>query len=294
MTRSLLARWMRRLALTALPIGACNSPVTPPPDALLVDGGDDGTDDADVLPPCASDHPKCGRYIILVDGGPDPTIMPADCLPCGFVGANGMMGNYCSIEDHRCGREFVCKPECVGRRPAGLVEPSLMMSDKMAEWLARAAHLEAASVPAFARLRDELTMHGAPERLIAGARRAMLDEIRHARMMTDLARAAGARVPLVDAPPEPERTRPLVEIALENGVEGCVRETLGAHAALQQTGQTSARPIMSDTFRRIAIDEARHAALAWAVDAWLTPQLTDGENARVNEAMRRALREIAA
>src|SRR5580693_1889069 len=44
-----------------------------------------------------------------------------------------------------------------------------------------AAYLEAASVRAFDWLEDELSAHGAPERLQARARRAARDEVRYAR-----------------------------------------------------------------------------------------------------------------
>ena len=171
-----------------------------------------------------------------------------------------------------------------------------MMSDKMAEHFARLAHLEAASVPAFGRLVDELTSHGADARLIASARRAILDEQRHFAMMSDIAHRLGARVPAVEV--EPFRERSLVEMAIENAVEGCVRESAGVIAALQQAKASPDRQLAS-MLTSIAIDEQRHADLAWAVHAWLSPRLTASERARVRLAMREALgtmfdREVAA
>jgi hypothetical protein len=45
------------------------------------------------------------------------------------------------------------------------------------------AQLEAASIVAFDRLARELDAHGAPAELVAEARRAKTDEVRHARTL---------------------------------------------------------------------------------------------------------------
>ncbi|MEO8874282.1 MAG: ferritin-like domain-containing protein, partial [Polyangiaceae bacterium] len=89
------------------------------------------------------------------------------------------------------------------------------------------AFLEAVSVHAFDRLEHELHAHGAQADLLLDARRARRDEERHTAMMTKLAARHGtyAQMP---AAPKPTPIRSLVEIALENAVEGCVRETYGA------------------------------------------------------------------
>jgi hypothetical protein len=158
----------------------------------------------------------------------------------------------------------------------------------MGAWLARAAHLEAASVPAFAQLERELMAHRAPERLVAGARRARHDEIRHARMMSDLARAAGAGVAAAEV--EPVAVRPLDELAVENAVEGCVRETLGAMIAFAQSSRTR-DPVLSSVLGAIAVDEMRHGNLSWAIDNWVNRQLDAPARRRVDEARGQALRD---
>ena len=119
---------------------------------------------------------------------------------------------------------------CNGRQPEGLklgsVEPGL------GGYFAQLAALEAASVPAFRRLARDLEALGAPTHLIQRAREAARDEIRHARQMRQLAnRIGGAPVPFTLAADRP-RTR--FELAMENAVEGCVRETLGAALAMFQ------------------------------------------------------------
>ena len=61
-------------------------------------------------------------------------------------------------------------------------------------------------------------------------------------------------------------------IALENAVEGCVREGYAAIVAALQARRAPA-PAFRTTMAAIADDEAAHAQLAWDVDAWLRPHL---------------------
>jgi hypothetical protein len=152
--------------------------------------------------------------------------------------------------------------------------------------LARTAYLEEASVQAFERLARELKARGAPRRLIAASRRAAQDEIRHARVTTQLAERAGASVPRVKV--EPRKVRPLQEMAIENVAEGCVRETFGAAVAMiqaERAGDAQVRRAM----KRIAQDETRHAELSWAVARWIEPRLDLDGRRRVREAQERAI-----
>src|SRR5262249_15726922 len=124
------------------------------------------------------------------------------------------------------GYALTCVTGCVGRMPEGLAARQGHERDAIANWLADVAYLEAASVDAFAILSQELQAHGAPSPLVRAAQRAGRDEVRHARVMGRLARAAGGR------PTKPRVKRAGVRcverMALENAVEGCVRETFGA------------------------------------------------------------------
>jgi hypothetical protein len=177
-----------------------------------------------------------------------------------------------------------------GRRPAGLAPPAHRGgTGAVGAWLAQAAWLEAASVYAFAQLARELEGHGAPNGLVLGARAAARDEVRHTALVTRLALRYGARpATAVVAPATP---RPLVELAMENIAEGCVRETWGAVIALWQAS-TAGDPVARATFRAIARDEARHAALAWAIDRWIQPQLDASAIERVHAARVAAAREL--
>ncbi|HEU4535075.1 MAG TPA: hypothetical protein VFS00_13200, partial [Polyangiaceae bacterium] len=120
---------------------------------------------------------------------------------------------------------------CAGRRPAGLAEPAAWSGGALGRYLARQAYLEAASVEAFERLALELASFGAPPELVALARRAGADEVRHHALIVALGRrfAPDFACPAPEAAPARARSR--FEFALENAVEGCVRETWGALVA---------------------------------------------------------------
>jgi hypothetical protein len=169
-----------------------------------------------------------------------------------------------------------------GRHPEGLLAGRVEARCALGALFAEMAWLEAASVPAFLRLADELKAHGAPDALVRAARRAAGEEVRHTRAMEALARRHGASVAAVELAPFAERS--LEAMLLENAREGCVRETYGAVVAgwqARNAGDTQVRAELG----RIAGDELRHAELAWAVEAWAAERLTAAERQRVREAM---------
>jgi hypothetical protein len=173
------------------------------------------------------------------------------------------------------------KEHCVGgRRPPGFVGTRIEHFERMAE-------LEAASVYAFEILAEELHAFGAPSSLVQAALRSARDEVRHARMM---GRLAGI-TPRVAIPPR--RVRSLVEVAVENAREGCVRETFGAAVArLESVTASTAR--VRKVMKRIFPDEERHAELAFAVDAWARSKLSQTERQLVADAKRTALDDLRA
>jgi hypothetical protein len=184
-----------------------------------------------------------------------------------------------------------CQYRCIGGRLThGYCAPEGMSNE--GERLAAMAYLEAVSVHAFERLECELEVHAAPPSLLREARRARRDEMRHTAMTTRLARRHGASPRLPEAP-APARARTLFDVALENAVEGCVRESYGAVRGLVEA-QTSPDPTMRRAMQSIAGDECRHAELAWAVHAWAMPRLTGDERRAVERAMKDAVAEIAA
>jgi hypothetical protein len=195
------------------------------------------------------------------------------------------------VETSVVGRRVRCQPDCTGRRPSRFVPTMRSWLDPVADYLAQAAELEAASVFAFRQLARDLEAHRAPLALVRAARRAAHDERRHARVVGALARRFGARY--VAPPVALTRARPLEMVVSENAVEGCVRETLGALTATFQATRSkdaSVRGIMA----RIARDETRHAALAWRVARWAEPRVDRLTRARVVAARSAAISELLA
>lgn len=194
----------------------------------------------------------------------------------------------CRYVDTQC-PDILPLPRAVcGRRTHGAGLAAALGDDALGRALAHMAALEAASIPAFARLARELAAHRAPLSLIRSAERARRDEVRHAATMRGLAHARGGSMGRV--PGRAVRgVRPLAELAIENALEGCVRETWGAAVARFQAAG-AADPALRRAMAVIARDEARHAALAWRVHRWALSRLD--EPARRECA--RALRDEAA
>lgn len=179
----------------------------------------------------------------------------------------------------------------IGRRPEGLVIEEARGASREGAFFARMEHLERASIGAFRRLARELEAHGAPASLVRRAERSVRDEARHARVASRWrARHGGERVPLARAP---HGVRPLVEIARENAVEGCVHETWGATIAALQA-RMAPDPALRADLERIARDEAAHAALAWSVDAWAAARLSGAERGSVRAARADAAERLPA
>jgi hypothetical protein len=184
-----------------------------------------------------------------------------------------------------------CSQACVGGRlTEGYQAPDGMRDE--GQRLAALSYLEAVSVHAFERLASELDVHRAPAQLLRAARCARRDEVRHTAMTARLARERGGSPRLPEAP-APIRARPLLEVAIENAVEGCVRETYGAVQGLVEA-QTSRDRGIRRAMMSIAADECRHAELAWAVHGWAMPRLSANERLQVERAMKDAIAEIAA
>lgn len=217
----------------------------------------------------ASGNVSCARCPV-VEGGRHPV----NCLETEDDGRPKTLCTY-----------FICAND--GRRPEGLREAQQQEPGcELGALYAHVAWLEAASVPAFLRLADELIAHGAPEALVRAARRSAGDEVRHTRAMQALARRHGASMPEVEIPPfEP---RSLEAMCAENAIEGCVRETFGALVTGWQA-RTAGDAEVRRALEPISRDELRHAELAWAVDAWAAERLTAPERERLRQLRREEL-----
>lgn len=185
------------------------------------------------------------------------------------------------------------EPNCaIGRRPAGFVSGRRKQSlacRPLGRHFAESARLEAASVTAFRVLRSELVAHGAPLRLVRAASRAAREEIRHTQLTSRLARRHGAtlNLPVVEKQP----IRELEAIAIENAVEGCVRETFGALVAMWQAKKARDH-VIAKAMTRIARDETRHAALSWEIAQWALPRLGEESRAKILRARRAAITQL--
>ena len=89
----------------------------------------------------------------------------------------------------------------------------------------------------------------------------------------------------------PQRLRSLEEMATENAVEGCVRETFGALVGLYQAGAAQ-DPHIARAMTTIAADEVRHAALAWQVARWAQQRLSPTAQQRVASAREAAVAQL--
>jgi len=174
---------------------------------------------------------------------------------------------------------------CVGRRPVGLSSAQIASTTPLGDYYASIAHLEGAAVLAFETMGRELKRFGAPPELQLRAQRARADEERHYALMAAIARREGATVPCVHAVRRDDRS--LLEAALENAIEGCVREAWGALSAHYQA-TTAADAEARQLWQGIARDESEHAELSLALHHWFMLQLAAAERELVEGAMRQA------
>ena len=147
-----------------------------------------------------------------------------------------------------------------------------------AAWLA-AARMEHASIAAFSATALRLLALGAPPELLAATQRAALDEISHAQIAFALASAYAGRSVSPGAFEAATRvgTGTLRELAIETFVDGCVGETVAALEA-ERAADAASDPAIASILRKIAVDEARHAELAWQIVAWcvrIDPTIVD-------------------
>lgn len=191
----------------------------------------------------------------------------------------------CEYEVARCSRA----PS--GRRPSGW-RPNAKIASRtsiLGCHFAALAELEDGSVYAFLELAEWLRGVGAPSSLIAATRRAADDERRHFTAMQTLAREHGVEVPRATVP---RRANADIEaIALDNEVEGCVRETFGALLATW-VSLNARDPSVRSVMQSIARDETGHAALSWHLRSWLRPRVSLKHRLQLDDAFQRAIAEL--
>ena len=166
---------------------------------------------------------------------------------------------------------------CEGRRPLGFQEQKTL-------YFANAAQLEAASVIAFIQLAKQLKGWGAPVSLIEKCLSAAQDEVRHAQLLSLVAKRYGQRIPSLVLTDSAED---MLTVAIHNACEGCVFETWSALEAVLKSQR--AEPSLRQMYATIAEDETKHAQLSWEIHAWFLQQLSSEQVAVVEQARSEAL-----
>jgi hypothetical protein len=231
-------------------------------------------------------YPGCGGTAFACQTAKDECAAQDDCPE---------EAQFCTLDDMDAPNRRVCSPaRCVIGRPflvdgrERLAPPSAradwcspldgesvcldldarLRAEVVRGWTEQAL-MEHASVAAFARFSLQLLSLGAPPDLVMGAADAMQDEIRHARACFGLARRysghdIGPGSLAIDGACEESDLRSVV---LGTIAEGCIGETvaaLEAAEALAHCQDAAARAVLE----RIAVEESRHAELAWRFVAW--------------------------
>jgi len=262
--------FLARLMLASLPLlPACGGPGTGPGPGPQPGPGIGGL---------CTDHP----YVVLLDAGTDMDALNCFDL-CQKEGTRRT--GFCEPSIENGMPAVVCHTDCTGRLPSALVAQDFLAPMELGSYLARMAYLESAAVCAFRELRAELAVHGASPGILSAIDRAAKEELGHAAHVRRLADRHGASTP--EARVAWHEPRSLVEIALDNAVEGCVRETFGALVAGWQSLSsrlTDVREVMA----RIAVEETRHALLGWNLAAWMEERLAPHDRKTVTQARKQA------
>jgi len=172
----------------------------------------------------------------------------------------------------RRGRVLLAPVESGAGWQRGLASPRVDAPPGVAAQWRENGRTEHASVAAFARLTLDLLALGAPARLVAGAQRDALDEIRHTELCFDLAtRLDGAKA---SPGPFPEasrartlpadRTLALAVLAVDSLIDGALNEGVSARI-VARLARRAVHPAIRTLLLDIAADEGRHAAHGWDI-----------------------------
>lgn len=274
------------------------------PDASVIPSQDSGVIirrdagvDAGVMPDAGMDG---GWNVLWSDCGlvrtPDGVFLPdsgvmlsaADCVAlCGPSRWNGFPVTECtavSATELACWDDFCA----IGRLAEGVA--SHWRGAALTGAFANMASHEAAAVVAFEQLAEEVRVHSLPESLRRGALRAANEERRHTRLVGGLAHQLGGQFGI--SRERPTELRSLEALALDNAVEGCVRETFGAMIGAYQS-EHARDPQVRAVLASVAEDELGHGAWSWTLGEELERRLPVSSRRRVREARDEALASMA-
>jgi hypothetical protein len=188
------------------------------------------------------------------------------------------IGLHCAVTEIQGTKQSGCPIE--GRRPPGLVTRQATTA-LLGDYFAECTWLEAASVVAFRELATALHELGAGAPLTDACLAAAQEEERHAVVVGALARRFDGR--LRDVEVRRPASHGAFDLALDNMVEGVVRETFGAAVALWRAEHAADAEVRS-VMREIAEDECRHAELALRIACFLDEKLEPEERATIDQA----------
>lgn len=232
----------------------------------------------------------CSDVCTSLYGDDSPDLIITQIDTCKLMVDGDLMGDPAAIIGSLQCEGYSSETICVGgRRPLGHVELPPGATD-LPTFLAQCAHLEAASVVAFAELADRLARWGAPPELVARCRHAAREESDHAALLGALAREAGATVA---AAAQQTVAVDLARTALDNAIEGCVHEAWSA-LACAATARHAQDPRLRAVYARLAADEAGHAQLAWDLHTWFMGQVSADQRASIRAAQRAAIAGLPA
>lgn len=186
-------------------------------------------------------------------------------------------------------------------RSHGNIQKLQRIPTNFAELYAQAFHAEASSVMAFILLRLELENLGKNQyaidtNILERCTQASKDEIVHARYFAGLAKQQGCTLPPLqfgDMDAIQNHKRSLLEITIDNAVEGCIFESFSAIKASYQA-KHSTNPTFAKIAKAIAEEETQHAILAWDIHTMLMAQLSHTEQRIVKEAQHAAILQLRA
>lgn len=249
--------------------------------------------------------PEAGApNVVAADGAASAAVeAPAPPAPPPVKAAEDIVPSdpkTCELDCYRfcsgmCRRLSEEKVECIqfeGGHPCGRVIEGAFAPKAAAsndEALLAMFALESISAIAFERLALELRGFGAPAALVKGAEDNAADERRHALLVRAMLEAEG--IGCDDPVVELRDDRNLFEVASENAVEGCVRETFGALAA--EYGRVRGGALRG-FYEAIAEDELRHAQWSWELHAWAKAALGREQAATLDALTRRAYEDLTA
>lgn len=175
-----------------------------------------------------------------------------------------------------------------GRLPPAYQEPQIM-GEGIGVYFAKSAHEQAAAVFSYIALATQLRSFGAPTNLIEQCQSAAKDNILHAKIMQELSEMEGVFVPSFHYVPT---SQSILEVAMQNAVDGCIYETWAALLANWQSTHLPSDPELQTVYEQIGKNKAMHGQLAWDLHFWFLSKLRTREKKQLSRAQSKAIAQL--